>query len=499
MFARAPCLLFAVAAVCVPQIAHALEPEMTSDTTLQFYDTRSPSGATVVPRRRFVTMLGVAGYDLEGTHPKPGGRELFFRARLRLTGDAGVDGAETDPRNLARFVPGVAVAPVDLMYAYVEGRRYLGGILGFRGGRQYSYDALGYWSFDGALVRVGSPIGLSLEGYGGLEVRGGLPLSSPRFERDGIWRGTRTGLDPNAWQALQDPALAPAYGANLEWSRGLDVHAKLSYRRVDSTGTVRADAFQPRATAQLVQNARISSERIAGAADARIGRFGSVRAGAVYDLVLTAPTSFYGTLDVFAAKTVTVSVDYDYLRPSFDADSIWSYFIAYPSYDSGVRTTWSPGRHWSFTAGTHARALFEPTLEPSKNTTTTDTRGTSITPDSDTRWNGGGSFAVRYSYDTGRYGFRADTTQGPEGHRSGGDLFAERTIDSRYLLSGRVSLYDFENRNRPDRSALSWGMVGGVGYLLNPRARTMLEIEDNVSSTYGQRWRVVASLGLAIY
>lgn len=478
---------------------------MTSDTTLQFYETRSPSGAIVIPRRRFVTMLGVAGYDLEGAHPKPGGRELFFRARMRLTGDAGVAGEETDPRNLGRFVPGLDAAPVDLMYAYVEGRRYFGGYLGFRAGRQYSYDALGYWSFDGGLVKVGSPIGLSFEGYGGLEVRGGLPLSSPRFERDGIWRGSRSGLDANAWPAYTDPALAPAYGANLEWSRSLDFHAKLSYRRVDNTGTVRADAFESRAAAQLVQGARISSERIAAAGDAMIGKLGALRAGAVYDLVLTAPTSFYGTLDVFAARTVTVSVDYDYLRPSFDADSIWNWFVAYPSYDTGVRATWSPGRHWSFTAGTHGRALFEPSLlgtsaagEP-VGTTTTDTRGASITPDSTTRWNGGGSLAARYSYDTGRYGVRAETTQGPEGHRTGADLFADRTIDSRYLLSGRVSLYELESRTRPDRGALSWGLVGGVGYLLNPRARTMLEIENNVSSTYGQRWRVIASLGLAIF
>lgn len=489
-------------AAFLPGLAHALEPEMTSDTTLQFYEMRSPAGGIVIPRRRFVTMLGVAGYDLEGTHGRPGSRELFFRARLRVNGDGSISGSETNPQNLSRYVPGLEAAPVDLMYAYVEGRRYLGGWLGFRAGRQYSYDALGYWSFDGGLVRVGSPIGLSFEGYGGLEVRGGLPLSSPRFERDGIWRGSRAGLDGNAWPAYTETSLAPAYGANLEWSRSLDFHAKLSYRRVDNTGTVRADAFESRAAAQLVQGTRISSERVAAAGDAMIGKLASLRAGAVYDLVLTAPTSLYGTLEIFAARTVTVSLDYDYLRPSFDADSIWNWFVAYPSYDTGLRVGWSPGRHWSFSGGTHARALFEPTLEPlpvGQLATGTENRGASVTPDSTTRWNGGGHVAVRYSYDTGRYGVRAETTQGPEGHRTGADFFAERTLDSRYLFSGRLSLYDFESRTRPERSAVSWGMVGGIGYLFGPRARTMLEIENNVSATYGQRWRVLASLGLSIF
>lgn len=481
----------------MPRFAHALEPEMTADTTLQLYEMRSPTGSVVIPRRRFVTMLGVAGYDLENTHGKPGARELFFRARLRVDGDAGVAGAETNPQDLGRFVPGLSATPVDLMYAYVEGRRYLGGWLGFRAGRQYSYDALGYWSFDGALVKVGSPYGLSFEGYGGLEVRGGLPLSSPRFERDGIWRGNRGSLDPNAWAAFTDSALAPAYGANLEWASRLDFHAKLSYRRVDNTGTVRADAFDARANAQLVQGARISSERVAASGDAMLGKLGALRAGAVYDLVLTKPTSVYGTLDVYAARTVTVSVDYDYLRPSFDGDSIWNWFAVYPSYDTGVRASWSPGRHWSFSAGSHARALFEPTLDGANSTV--ETRGESIAPDSSTRWNGGGHVAVRYAYDTGRYGVRAETTQGPEGHRTGADLFAERTLDAHYLFSGRVSLYDFESRTRPERSAVSWGMVGGVGYLFGPRARTMLEIENNVSATYGQRWRVLASLGISLF
>lgn len=479
-----------------PQIAHAVEPELTSDTTLQFYEMRSPSGGIVIPRRRFVTMLGVSGYDLEGKRRQPGDRELFFRARLRVDGDAGIDGAETNPALLSRYVPGLQIAPVDLMYAYVEGRRYLGGWLGFRAGRQYSYDALGYWSFDGGLVRIGMPAGLSVEAYGGLEVRGGLPLSSPRFERDGIWRGSRNGLDANAWQGYTETLFAPAYGANLEWAHRLDAHIKLAYRRVDNTGTVRADAFAPRERAQLVQGARISSERLAASADANLGRFGAVRAGAVYDLVLTAPTSFYGTLDAFVTRTLTISADYDFLRPSFDGDSIWNYFVTYPSYDTGLRATFAPGRHWSFSGGVHARALFEPALGTAE---TTETRGLSVTPDSDTRWNGGGHLAARYSYDTGRYGLRGETTQGPEGHRTGADLFAERTIDARYILSGRLSLYDFESKTRPDRSALSLGMVGGVGYQLTARARTMFELENNVSATYGQRWRVLASLGIAVF
>ncbi len=55
-------------------------------------------------------------------------------------------------------------------------------------------DVLGWWSFDGALLRVTTPYYVQLEAYGGLEQRGGLPLSTSRFERQGIWRGSHRGF-----------------------------------------------------------------------------------------------------------------------------------------------------------------------------------------------------------------------------------------------------------------------------------------------------------------
>ena len=50
-----------------------------------------------------------------------------------------------DPLNAqtaARFVPALKPAPVDLMYGYLEGRRYARGMLGFKLGRQYVVDPL---------------------------------------------------------------------------------------------------------------------------------------------------------------------------------------------------------------------------------------------------------------------------------------------------------------------------------------------------------------------
>ena len=130
--------------------------EITSDTTAQFYELRSPTGFTLLQRRRLTTTLGVATYDL---WPRPKGAggslypELTFRARMRYDADYGAAAEEANPQVPDRFVPGFSRGQIDLMYAYVEGRRFFKGLLGFKLGRQYLVDPLGWWSFDGGLVK----------------------------------------------------------------------------------------------------------------------------------------------------------------------------------------------------------------------------------------------------------------------------------------------------------------------------------------------------------
>ena len=199
--------------------AHAVEGEVTSDTVAQFYDVRGPTGEVVVPRRRITTWLGVAAYDLFGARETPAKpRELppeyTFRLRLRYDADFGSGGAEGDPGQPTRLVPTFGTNVVDVLYGYVEGRRVLRHF-GFRVGRQYVTDAVGWTAFDGAMVRAEVPW-LALEASGGLEVRGGLPLSTSRWERDGIFRGSRAGYDPLLYPELQATGVAPLYGVALE-------------------------------------------------------------------------------------------------------------------------------------------------------------------------------------------------------------------------------------------------------------------------------------------
>src|SRR5690606_5423191 len=99
--------------------------------------------------------LGLAVFDIEGDD-RPFAPDYSVRLRMRVDADFGIEDAEHryDPASTGLFVPGLAPAPVDLMYGYVEGNHLADGWFGFRLGRQYVTDSLGWWSFDGAMLRL---------------------------------------------------------------------------------------------------------------------------------------------------------------------------------------------------------------------------------------------------------------------------------------------------------------------------------------------------------
>ena len=47
----------------------------------------------------------------------------------------------------------------------------------------------------------------------------------------------------------------------------------------------------------------------------------------------------YASIDAYAGERLTVSLDYDYYIPSFDADSIWNFFAGQPSSDDAPETS----------------------------------------------------------------------------------------------------------------------------------------------------------------
>jgi hypothetical protein len=502
-------ILVAVAGLAIAGSAHALEPEITGEATGQFYELRSPTGETILERRRLTATLGLSGYELLKPDPKDrGGPELTFRARVRYDADYGAHGEESNlgqTGSAQYFVPGFSRGPVDLMYAYVEGRRFLHGTLGFKLGRQYQTDVLGWWSFDGAQVNVTTPFYVRLEGYGGLEQRGGLPLSTSRYESDGVWRGSRSGFDPSLYPQFQPANIAPAFGVALDSAGPTWIHGRVVYRRVYNTGSVGASDFsnglyQP----TVVDDARISSDRLGYAVDVDLGKLAGLKGGLVYDFYNTRLTSAFVSIDSYEEGPVAVSLDYDYYAPVFDADSIWNFFAGDPMNDVGLRANLTPTERLSISAGGHVR-IYDVQTSPDNpydsspnapNIPAATLQG--LYPTNGHPFDGGGSVGARYKWPEGNVSLRGAADAGDNGDRVGGDLSAEDLVRSQFLLRGRLGVWQWDDKLRPDRDATNFGYVAGVGYRFAPRCQAVFEWQHDINRLVGQRFRTMLTLSVAL-
>ena len=484
--------------------ARAIEPELTSDTAFQPYDVRSPTGQTVLDRTRFSSSLGVNLYDILGEDKvSRGGPELDFRARVRYDADFGVGPQETDANNYQRFVPGLAdqAGLVDVMYAYLEGRRFFHGTLGFKLGRQYMVDSLGWWSFDGAEVKATLPYFFAVEGYGGLEVRGGLPLSTPRFEAGGIWRGDRSSFDPSLYPQFQPSDIAPAFGAAIESSGVTWLHSRLTYRRVYDTGSIGLTEFPNANLPPTTYNdMRISTDKLGYAVEADFRKYGGVKAGLAYDLYDVKFSQIYAAFDVYATKRLTLSVDYDYFAPTFDADSIWNVFASEPINDVSLRANYVKD-HLSLSAGAQARIYTVETSDPntpgSSSPNTSPAGNAGYYPTNGHPFDEGGDVAARYKWGEGSLGFRGAVDVGDAGDRVGGDVTAQRVLETRYLLQGRLGVWQWDDKLRPDRDATNVGYMLGAGYRFAPRCQAGVEWQHDINRLVGQRFRALLTVSLA--
>ena len=498
---RRPVIALAAVALTSSVSAFAADYDLTSDTNAQFYDVRSPTGEVVYARRRVTTTLGVGAYNLVKQVDKQRlGPDLSFVARVRYDADYG-NGGFADPNDYGQFVPGLSRGPVDIMYAYLEGRRLLKGWVSFRAGRQYVVDPLGWWSFDGALAKVASPYHVALEGYGGFEVRGGLPLSTGRFEREGVWRGDRNGYDPTLYPSFQPTAVAPAFGASVETAGFSWLQARVSYRRVYNTGASNLSQFQSGLlTPAIYDGSRTSQERIGGSLNFNLSNWGGLKSGMVYDLYLSNVTQVFASADVYATKKVTLSADYDYYQPSFDADSIWNFFGAEPMNYLALRANVDATEKFSVSASGYGR-VFNVQTQPTRSNSSpglTDFYNPSIYPANGTPFDAGGTASLRYRSGSLTIGAKGAGNFGEGGQRVGGDVYTEKLLGHRYILSGRASLWAWDDKLRTNRDSVSGGYMAGLGYVIAQRSKANLEFDHYMNSLVGHRFRLVLSLNVAV-
>jgi hypothetical protein len=549
-------LLAAALAPLAPTQARAADFEVQADTAVQAYEVRSPWGDVILDRRRFTQTVGLGLYNLQGKYT-PGEADYRAVLMMRIDSDFGINarlpaaqaggetGYVTGAGNGIRFIPGLQPNPVDLMYGYVEGRNLAHGLFGFRLGRQYVTDMLGWWSFDGGLVRVTTPFFVQLEAYGGLEQRAGMPLSTGRFERQGVWRGSHTGFGGSGEPSVADyPSFlytepAPAFGFAVETNGPNWIHSRFSYRRVYNTGTALTAQFpeQNGGGYHTISGTRVSQDRLGYGADVNKSDLGSARGGFSYDLYYQLVATVYGGVEAYLGKHVTVGADLDYFVPTFDADSIWNWFTHGPITTASARIALRFTKRFDISASGGARlwtAEGDPApgaggfskfgasdcdqarkqlggmglgfncqigqvyLDPSSAQASgfaqsTANRATTTTVD------GLGNLAARYRFGAGDVSLRGNFETGSRGSREGADVAGETKLDGgRFSLGSRVSVYGWNDPTRPDRDAVSFAYVLAAGFRPAQVANFRLEWEHDTNRLVGQRYRVLALVNLLV-
>jgi hypothetical protein len=455
---------------------------VTAQSDFQYYAVRSPFGSPELRQQRYTQTLGLGLYDLQGA-PDPRHSRWSFVSRMRLDANFGQEDAERDPNTPSRYVPGLRQAPLELMYGYLEGRNLGGGWLGLKLGRQYVVNSLGWWSFDGVTVSVTTP-GVGIDAYGGFEQRGGLPLlSTSRFSSDGVYRGSRSGLETGQWPSyLEETALAPAYGATLR-SVGIGwLRARLDWRKVISRDRVVITPFvDPTGHWEVIRGNRVSSERLGGRVELFDANFGSASVGAVYDLFAQTWAERRAELDWYATEKWVLGGTYEYYLPTFDGDSIFNWFSHSGMTLASLISSWTLGRTTELSTSTGVRQF-----------TTISAGGESVTDFT-------GSLGGTYRWPMGSTGLRGIGEAGSGGHLVGGDattrtLFAGGYYDTLLI----VSLYDWRDALRPTNDATSFTYVLGGGVHPGGTTRIGLEWEHSTNRLVGQRYRLVGTLDLAV-
>ena len=487
------------AGLCRATDARAYQSEIDATFDAQFYSLQSPYGSPLVARRRYTQTLALNLYDIQADRA-PLGPVLSFKSRLRLDSDFGQRPEERNPDSTS-YVPGLVEAPIDIMYAYLDGQRYLGGYVGFRLGRQYVVDNLGFWSFDGAEFTLTTPVYVAIEAYAGFEQRGGLPmLSTSRFEAGGVSRGDRSGLGfGRAPSYLQESKLAPAYGFALESAGVHFLHSRFSYRKVINRDAVLVSPFLDTGGGlSYALGDRTSSERLGYSLRADASELGAVMGSLVYDLYIHRVSQYNAGLDWYATDRIVFGGNLEYFLPTFDGDSIFNWFAHRGTTSATARADLEFSREIAVAASGGVRMF----------TTEGDARtyASSASPNlnqSDRSYDSLGSLGGRYRFWDGSVALNTMIESGDAGHRYGGDITGRKQFDGGYYDSLAVlSLYDWEDALRSERSATSFSYVLGgsvsPSFLGFSKGRLGLEWEHTMNHLVGQRYRLLATLNFSV-
>jgi hypothetical protein len=435
----------------------------------------APNGGNeLLTRRRLTQYLNLSVYDIEPGRWHGDDADRFARnvvyvdASLRFDSDFGgfMTGRPQGPDQIRELQQ----SQVDVLWAFIGARR-LGGRVDLQLGRQVHYDLLDFYAFDGGDVLVRLNRLLGVEAFGGTEVRGELPLSSPIYELDGTSAGSR---DP-ATRPAQNSQLRPLAGAAVVFGADADaaspVTARLAYRRMWAATADRLPG-EP--------ESGVDDEKVALTASAGLARRVFLTAGLRYNLLLATFDDEQLALRVRATARQWLGLEMAYLAPTFDGDSIWNIFATGAYRD--VR-------------GSYELQLCDP-LKLYARGFARHFDAVSDEPEDKARWAAGGNAGVAWRRRRGVVRLDGYFDGGFGGRKAGADLSARWEARPRKLeLEGRLTGYDWRS---DQQSATDKGFVLGVQaggrFRLGEGARLHLLVEDNFGTFYAGQYRGLAVL-----
>ena len=450
----------------------------------------APDGSNeLLSRRRLTQYLDLNVFDIgpDQWHGDDGGRNVFYvDASVRFDADFGgyTLGAPTGLNSIQELNQN----ELDILYAFLGGRN-VGGHVDFQLGRQIHFDLIDFYSFDGADVVFHATPTFGVEAFAGTEVRGTLPLSSPIYELDGTSAGSR---DP-ATRPAQSSEIAPMAGAALvagapagPWS------ARLSFREIWSA-TANQQPGEP--------SSGINQEVVSLTATAAWGNRIFLTGGLRYNVLFDELDDEQLALRVKLTPRQWLTLEHDFLAPTFDGDSIWNIFSIGAYRD--LRASYEIALPRGVKAYARAFARFYlATTDEIAPTTGPYAGGYAGTYGG--QETGGGTFAAGGSlgaaWRNARGMLRADAywDDGYGGRKAGVDATTRVKVRDPLELEGRLTGYTWRNdvQPSPNSSGVVFGAEAGGRFRLGQGVHLHLLVEDNVGTYYESQFRGLAMVEL---
>lgn len=265
-----------------------------------------------IRRRRIVEELRLSLWNvLPGSgDPYYDGPRVSGELTLRLDTDLAIGSAED------ASLPGLEPLDAQALVAKIDAVGLLKDTLDVSAGRQIRVDSLGFFAFDGALMRLRPPVPVEITAYLGYEVRASSLWGFDALELDGTDSSGRRGVDDGG------------PGQALAGRRGM-MGAELSAGRIGDW-----EIFAAARTIGLGR--RLADSRVGGGGSwggAPVRLYGA----AVYSTLLGTLTEADVTASWTVASKVTLGAEYHRFRPVFEGDSIFNVFDVTPRNDVGAR------------------------------------------------------------------------------------------------------------------------------------------------------------------